>query len=90
MTAEYVGETKRPIRLRFNEHFRDINNKKDDTPMGDHFSKTHPDVGLTPSPIEAKALYRARDHQDRKIAESIFIRDRRPKLNSNVSSWLIM
>ena len=58
--------------------------------MGDHFSKTHPDVGLTSAPIEAKVLYRARDQPDRKIAESIFIRDRKPKLNSNVSSWPIM
>ena len=87
--TEYVGDTKRHLRLRFNEHFRDICNRKD-TPMGDHFTACHPDFGLTPSPIEARILYRAKDHPDRKIAESILIRNRKPVLNSNVASWPIM
>ena len=40
----YIGETKRPVRLRFNEHLRDALNKSEDTPMGDHFRECHMDV----------------------------------------------
>ena len=88
--TEYVGETKRPLRLRYNEHVRDMLSRKEDTPMGDHFRLTHPDADDTPSPFDVKVLYRAKDHPDRKIVESILIRNRKPKLNSNVSSWPIM
>ena len=58
--------------------------------MGDHFRMVHPDADSTAVPIEARVLHRARDRPDRKIAESIFIRDRKPTLNANVSSWPIM
>ena len=37
----YIGETKRPLRLRFNEHVRDMLNGTQDTPMGDHFRERH-------------------------------------------------
>ena len=40
--------------------------------------------------IDVEVLYRARDHPDRKIAESLLIRQLDPRLNSNVSSWPIM
>ena len=90
VTADYVGETKRPLRLRYNEHLRDIMNRKEDTPMGDHFRTAHPGIDITAPPIGAKVLFRARDHPDRKIAESLFIRNLRPVLNSNVASWPIM
>ena len=33
----YIGETKRPVRLRFNEHIRDEFNESEVIPMGDHF-----------------------------------------------------
>ena len=89
-SAQYVGETNRPIRLRYNEHVRDAIGNKPDTPMGDHFGNTHPDASDISSCIDVSILYRAMDHPDRKIAESILIRKRRPELNSNVSSWPIM
>ena len=89
-SAQYVGETKRPIRLRYNEHVRDAIGKKPDTPMGDHFGNAHPNASDISSCIDVSILYRAMDHPDRKIAESILIRKRRPELNSNVSSWPIM
>ena len=54
-TSIYVGETKRPLRLRYNEHLRDISNRKD-TPMGDHFRMVHPDAESTAVPIEARVL----------------------------------
>ena len=89
-TSDYIGETKRPIRLRYNEHLRDMIGRNDDTPMGDHFRESHPEADHKPSPIQVKVLYRAKDHPDRKIAESLLIRSHKPKLNTNVSSWPIM
>ena len=39
----YVGESVRPVRLRYNEHRRDALNKTANTPFGDHFQKEHSD-----------------------------------------------
>ena len=87
----YIGETKRPLRLRFNEHLRDTKHRTPDTPMGDHFQASHSNISVGESiPLTVKIIYKSKDHPDRKIAESLLIRNRRPKLNSNVSSWPIM
>ena len=87
----YIGETKRPLRLRFNEHVRDMINKTKDSPMGDHFREHHRDFTHgSRIPLKIKVLYRSKDHPDRKIAESLMIRNTRPQLNSNVSSWPIL
>ena len=88
----YIGETKRPLRLRFNEHVRDMTNRTPDTPLGDHFTEKHGDsiVDGTSAPLKIKILYKSKDHPDRKIAESLLIRKNRPELNSNVSSWPIL
>ena len=87
----YIGETKRPLRLRFNEHVRDMLNKTQDSPMGDHFREHHGEVTHGSSiPLKIKVLYKSKDHPDRKIVESLIIRKNRPQLNSNVSSWPIL
>ena len=88
----YIGETKRPLRLRFNEHVRDMMNGTKDTPMGDHFREKHSRSVILPSavPLRVKILYKSKDHPDRKIAESLLIKRNRPTLNSNVSSWPIL
>ena len=39
--VDYIGETKRPVRLRYNEHLRNAKNKTADTTFGDHV-RTHP------------------------------------------------
>ena len=88
--STYIGETKRPLRLRYNEHVRDMVGRKDETPMGDHFRTAHPEASHTPTTIQAHVLYRAKDHPDRKIAESMLLRKEKPKLNSNTASWPIM
>ena len=91
-TGVYIGETKRPLRLRFNEHVRDAVNRTPDTPMGDHFEDKHSSsvVSRSSIPLKVKVIYKARDHPDRKIAESLLIKKNRPKLNSTVSSWPIL
>ena len=87
----YIGETKRPVRLRFNEHLRDALNKSEDTPMGDHFREFHISVERERNRLfKRRVLYRAKDHPDRKIAESLIIQKRHPQLNTCQSSWPIM
>ena len=88
----YIGEYMRPVRLRYNEHRRDAINKKASTPFGDHFLHEHiqDEISTNSNILNLKVLYRAHDHPDRKIAESIFIRSRTPSLNTQGSSWPIM
>ena len=43
----YVGQTKRPFKQRLMEHFRDINKKDVNKPMGVHFNiPNHPDISV--------------------------------------------
>ena len=90
----YIGESKRPLRLRYNEHLRSAVNETQLTPIGDHFEACHQGLSkeekLKNPPLQVKILMRAKDHPDRKIAESMFIRMKRPKLNDNMSSWRII
>ena len=88
----YIGESMRPVRLRYNEHRRDAINKTANTPFGDHFGKEHiqDQLHTNQNILDLKVLYRALDHPDRKIAESIYIRRRAPALNIQGSSWPIM
>ena len=89
--TNYVGESMRPVRLRYNEHRRDAINCTPNTPFGDHFMKEHAHEHRTDSDIlELAILYRAHDHPDRKIAESILMRNKAPPLNTQCSSWPIM
>ena len=72
----------RPVRLRFNEHRRDAINKSENTPFGDHFSSEHSGDELHASSdiLDLKIMFRAHDHPDRKVAESILIRNVSPSL----------
>lgn len=92
MEVAYVGESMRPVRLRYNEHRRDAINKTTNTPFGDHFLHEHMQEELLANSniLNLKILYRAQDHPDRKIAESILIRNLTPTLNTQGSSWPIM
>ena len=81
----YIGETRRSVRLRYNEHLQDAKNKTD-TPFGLHQIK-HPDVQLSGSNVTIKILHICKDGPDRKIWESICIRDLQPTLNTQTSLW---
>ena len=68
----YIGETRRSVRLRYNEHIRDAKNNKTDTPFGLHQAK-HPGVQLNHSNVSIKILHVSKDGPDRKIWESIYM-----------------
>ena len=82
----YIGETKRSVRKRFNEHLGDARNKRADSPFGIH-QDDHPHVTLTSQNLKICILSRASDGPDRKIKESMFIPDQKPILNTQISSW---
>ena len=88
----YIGESIRPIRLRFNEHVLSAKNKTPDTPIGDHFITAHHDYKAEGSsiPLSKEILKKTHDHHHRKICESLHIREKKPQQNENVSSWHIM
>ena len=84
----YIGETKRCIRYRFDEHFRDGHNRTLQTPFGDHMLKCHPNQPVPK--LSVAILRRCKDGADRKIAEALAIRDRRPVLNSQLDTWPVL
>ena len=87
----YIGETKRSVRLRFNEHLRDARHRNPDTPLGDHMTACHPDHQTQPDKcFRISILKVCEDGPNRKITESMFIRDRRPPLNTQTTSWPIL
>ena len=88
--TNYIGETKRPVRLRFNEHLRDAKNKTSDTPFGEHMRNQHPDAGISSTTLNIKILRRCKDVASLKITESKCIRDMNPKLNTLTSSWKLI
>lgn len=86
----YIGESGRMVRLRYNEHLRDAKNQRRDSPWGDHFSIDHPNSLPNPKSITVRILQVCTNERERKIAESLHIRDRRPALNTNIASWAII
>jgi len=68
---------------------RDAKNKKTDTPFDIHQTK-HPDAQLDSSNVSIQILHVSKDGPDRKIWESLFIRELKPTLNTQTSSWPII
>ena len=89
-TPAYIGETKRCVRLRFNEHIRDARNKSKNTPLGEHFTQCHPLSHIDHKTFTISILQTCKDMAELKIAESIEIRNRRPLLNIMTSSWTLI
>ena len=84
----YVGETKRCVRYRFDEHFRDGSNQTQLTPFGEHMLKCHPNEPVPK--LSVAIVRRCKDGADRKIAEALAIRDRRPSINSQLDTWPVL
>ena len=82
----YIGESRRAIRKRFNEHLGDARNRRAESPFGAH-QNAHADTPLTSQNLKIRILSRAADGPDRKIKESLYIRDQRPTLNTQTLSW---
>ena len=86
----YIGETKRSVRQRFNEHLRDARHKAEDTPLGDHMTACHRNSPVDEETFKISILRRCEDGPNRKVAESTFIRDRNPNMNTQTTSWPLL
>ena len=85
--ACYIGECIRPVRDRFFDHRRAAFRKDIDNPVGNHFCNNHLHDVLPEIPIQGRILARCRDTVERKLTETILIRDTKPLMNANTSSW---
>ena len=84
----YVGETGRPVRERFQEHYRDAKTMAVRTPWGSHYKSEHRESS-TSSPSfqpfhQAKILGRESSLPSRKYLEATEIRRRSPQVNCDV------
>ena len=85
----YIGESKRPIRYRFNEHLGDARLRRMDTPIGEHILNSHTDISNADvnNAFHIEILSTDRDVPEVKIDESVHIRNLSPTLNTMSSSW---
>ena len=87
----YIGETRRRVRTRFMEHLGDARNKRSGTHLGDHVRETHPDDIITNDTFKIRLLHtHIKDAAQMKITESLEIRNRRPAINKNSTSWKLI
>ena len=85
--ATYIGECIRPVRDRFYDHRRAVYKRDADNPVGNHF-RTHHQYDVLPEiPITVSILAKCTSHVDRKLRETMCIRDMKPVMNANISSW---
>lgn len=78
----YVGETKRDLHIRTNEHLRHTNQGNvQASAMAAHYAKVHATEEIPHPPFTSKVLERARDNADRLIREATWIRKKRPAIN---------
>ena len=89
-TTAYVGETRRSIRERFMEHLRDFKNKTIRTPFGEHRKQSHEEESVNNTSLTIEILQVCKDVAELKITESIHIRNHRPNLNTQSSSWKLI
>jgi len=88
--ATYVGECIRPVRERFFDHRRAVFRRDINNPVGLHFRSQHGYDVLPEVPITGKVLCKCHGHVERKVKETMFIRDLKPVMNKNVASWPLL
>ena len=93
----YVGETGRPVRERFQEHFRDARTRAVKTPWGHHYKTEHQGVVTSISAFkpfhQAKIVGRESSLPSCKYLEATEIRLRQPQVNLDggwrLSAWVL-
>ena len=86
----YIGKTRRMIRTRYMEHLGDARNKRKGTDLGDHVLAVHNDIQPKNEDFEICILHTCKDEANLRITESIEIRNQKPALNKNTSSWRLL
>ena len=80
ITATYIGQSRSPIRIRFNEHLGDARLRKPDTGLGDHTFEYHSDTDsqLVNSNFRIKILTTKNHEAELRICESMYVHQRQP------------
>ena len=81
---QYVGESGRLFRVRMREHFLSVANKASDHAMGAHFAKCHSGENIDTLPFECELIRKCKDFVDRKLWQSIEVKERRPAINKQL------
>ena len=88
--STYVGKTRRMLRTRFMEHLGDARNQRKGTDLGDHVLMAHTNLTPKNDDFKVRILHTCKDEANLRITESIEIRNRKPALNKNTSSWYLL
>ena len=90
---EYVGETERTTRKRTEEHYRQAKNATLGEPWGDHYRQKQHTFPSSPqfSPFSHLQVLasKQRSYVDRRIMEALFMRKRKPAVNSD-NGWRLL
>ena len=90
---EYVGETERTTHKRTEEHYRQAKNATLGKPWGDHYRQKQHTFPSSPqfSPFAHLQVLasRQRSYVDRRIMEALFMRKRKPAVNSD-NGWRLL
>ena len=90
-SAVFIGETRRRVQTRFMEHLGDARNKRSGTHLGDDVRETHADAIIGNDTFKIRLLHtHIKDAAQLKITESLEIRNRRPAINKNSTSWKLI
>ena len=81
---QYVGESGRLFRKRMREHFLSVANKTSEHAMGAHFAKYHSGENINNLPFECELLRKCKDFVDRKLWQSIEVKERKPAINKQL------
>ena len=73
------------------EHLGDARHKRPGTHFGEHMRDAHPDTEITNDMLKLKLLHtNLKDAAQMKITESLEIRNRKPSINKNATSWKLI
>ena len=68
----YIGETSRPVRMRVAEHWKNLDNRKEDSFMLQHWVEAH-GTEMIPPDFTFEVIKQYRDAYSRQIAEALYI-----------------
>ena len=84
----YIGQSRRPIRARFNEHLGNACLRSPHTGLGDHTLLEHANMDTTQinSNFHIEILTTKEHEADPRICESVYIRENGPTMNTKSRS----
>lgn len=90
---EYIGETERPVQKRLHEHYLSAKGHQVCAPRGQHYKEMPPEEQTGNQHfqpfVNVSVVTRQSSTVNRRIAESVIIRERVPKVSQD-SGWTLL